>query len=436
MSAAYPEEMLTWETRLQLASYDANNSDRTSAVDRLLEMFPNNPTRLLAKLDCLRQASREEQIHFLRQACAPAEADAILFIELARRLKDDARCVPEARRWLKRAKRFRRMDSGLVGVLADLDWEEGKLEQATEFYRVAANIESFREVLYQAWFLACRRTRRTSEALTYLEERFKRFGRRSEQPALTLAWALSESEQPARARQILAEAADLRPADGYLQLRAATLAARLRDNAEAEHLLASARPRVRENDWLRAAAENCEMRNDAAGSLEFSRELLQREPLALDAHARVARLLSRLQGPAAALEHLQAATARFPHHYGLRRMMVEWSHPAGPVAVETAARELLKIDFADAWACRELALALLKQKRQDEALVPAEEGAKIEPRNTYSFSVLGHVHTARREWPQAREGLRRSVQLSVDNRYALNALLGLWRRRIQSARNS
>src|SRR5262249_32653750 len=160
-----------------------------------------------------------------------------------------------------------------------------------------------REGLYQSWFIACRQTRRTEEAIKHLHDRFARFGSRSEQPALTLAWALREMEQPTRAREVLAEAARLRPDDRYLLIRAATLVAGLGESAEADRLLGEAKQRVRENDWLRAAAEIAETRRDATEALRLAREILKREPLALDAHGGVARALARLEGTRAALAH-------------------------------------------------------------------------------------------------------------------------------------
>src|SRR6185503_1778517 len=175
------------------------------------------------------------------------EADPALLVALSRALQGDARCVEEARRRLKQAFRLRPSDSSALGALADLHWQESHLEEATEYYRFAANLEGFRENLYQAWFVACRRTRRTDEALAHLQDRFARFGRRSEQPALTLAWAWREMEQPARAREVLREGIALRPDDGYLLLRAASLMASLGEAPEGEKFLSAAQGKVREN---------------------------------------------------------------------------------------------------------------------------------------------------------------------------------------------
>jgi len=425
MESESTDAALTWQGRLDLAAYDANDAEQVRCLDKLLELFPNNPARLLRRLGCLRDAPRQERLRFLEGACGAKEADPALFIALARTLQGDARCRADARRWLRRAMRFRPMDASAISALADLLWDDGQLEEATETYRFAANIEGFREPLYQAWFIACRRTRRTEEAVTHFQDRFARFGSRSEQPALTLAWAWREMEQPARARQVLEEAIRLRPDDGYLPLRAASLVAGLGESGEAGKFLNAARGKVRENDWLRASADVAENRLDFEAVLQISRQLLDREPLALDTHAGIARAVARREGTMTALAGLKQACARFPHHYGLHRMVVEWSRAAGPGAVEAAAQELLRLEPSDAWARREVALAGMFLQRGEDALREATEAARIEPGNTYSFSVLGHIHRHFGRASEARAQFQRAVALSVDNSEAISALLEL-----------
>jgi len=425
MQAAAPDAVLTCEARLLLASYDANANEQLRSLDRLLEHFPGNASRVLQRLERMTSATREERIQWLQPLCHEKEADPALLIALAGACQGDARVHAEAIRRLRRAMRFRPMDTSAIRTLADLRWDEGRLEEATEIYRVAADLEGFREPLYKSWFVACYQTRRTPEAIAYLEDRFNRFGGKSEQPALTLAWALIERDEPRRARQVLEKAMELRPVDGYLRLRAAGLLSQLGEFALAESRLEEARERVRHNDWLRVKAEIAENRLDYQGVLEYSREVLEREPLALDAHARVARSLLRREGMPAAVAALRQASAAFPYHYGLQRMVVEWSREEGPQEVANAARELLAREPSDAWARRELALTLLRLGQGDAALREALEAARIEPRNSYCFSVLGHVRQDQGQPAEARQAFLQAVALSVDNDEAVQALLNL-----------
>jgi tetratricopeptide (TPR) repeat protein len=74
-----------------------------------------------------------------------------------------------------------------------------------------------------------------------------------------------------------------------------------------------------------------------------------------------------------------------------------------------------------------LAVALANLNRNEEALQEASEAARAEPRNTFSFSVLGHVHTRLQQLPEARAQFRRAVELSVDNSDAIHSLMELVR---------
>src|SRR5262245_3687387 len=69
----------------------------------------------------------------------------------------------------------------------------------------------------------------------------------------------------------------------------------------------------------------------------------------------------------------------------------------------------------------------MRLKRGDEALAEASEAARIEPRQTYSFSILGYVCRQFGGDEAARAHFRRAVELSVDNSDAIGALIGLAR---------
>jgi hypothetical protein len=98
---------------------------------------------LLRRLGCLRGATREaDQIPGTGLRFEGRRPH--LFVELARALQGDARYLEQAKRQLKRGLRLRPMDSNAISVFADLLWEDGKRDEATEFYRFAANLEGFK----------------------------------------------------------------------------------------------------------------------------------------------------------------------------------------------------------------------------------------------------------------------------------------------------
>jgi cellulose synthase operon protein C len=427
LEAAASDDAVTWVARLELATYDGNVAEQLRCIDKLLEMAPDDPARLLQRFACMRDAPRDERIAFITEAGARKGADPALLIAWARALQGDARRHVDARKLIKRAIRQLPFDTGAIVALADLFWESGDRDDATDLYRFAANLDGFREQHYQAWFSACRGTRRTQEAIEHLQDRFARFGSKSEQPALTLAWAWKEIDRPEQARDVLDAALGKRPGDGYLRLRAASLLASLGAREAAEASLESARGNVRVNDWLRARLEIAE--NDFAfdAALATARTLLDSEPLALDAHAALTRSLARREGSKAALASLRSTCEKFPQHCGLQRMLVEWSSGEGPRAAIDAARALLALEPSDVWARRELALALVQVDENDDALSEALEATRISPNASYSYSVLGMVYRRAGRVAEARASFERAIKLGVDNGDAITSLLGLAR---------
>ncbi len=424
-AAQDPDHPIVWELFHRLAAYDSNVVEESRCLDRLLELFPHATPRILQRLTAMRLASREERIEFLQKACAHDRADPVLLCSLARLLCADARQHGRAGRLVRRTLRALPLDAGAASVLADLTWHQERYSLATELYRLSATLENFQEEAYATWFSACRQIRQTEPALAHLRERFARFGKRSAQPAFTLAWALRELEQPQQAREVLREASQLLPQDGYLSLRAALLDARLGRRTEATALLNSLHGRIRENDRLRAAAEIAEIDSDLAKGLQHARDILALEPLALDAHNGVARHLAALEGRAAALAHLAHACKAYPRHCGLRRTHIEWLRGFDSDSVILVADELLRLSPGDAWTHRERAWALANRNRLEEALAAAQDAYRIEPRNSGSPGLVARILVLMNRPGEAKAQYRRAIELDVDNDTAIEGLLSL-----------
>ena len=427
MEAEFPGHWMMWETRQRLAAYDANVTEQIRCLDHLDARFPKNTLRLLQRLWCLHEAPREEKMRLLQPLCEAKNASPTLHLEYATLLRVDARLLPQARAHLRVATSKMPLEPNVLRLQADIFWDTGDYARATERYRFAACLDGFNETRFQSWFIACRRTRRTDEAIAYLQDRFARLGGLSGQPALTLVWAWTQLDQPDKAREVLAHAIRQRPHDGTLLLRAAGLASALGEHAEATRLLDDAKDKARRNDWLRAAAETAERRSDYALALTLLRELVALESSALDGHEAIVRLLARLEGSAAVQAHLQAACEQLPFHCGLHRQLAEHLRGGDPAVQEDAIRQLIRIAPEDTWAHRELALFLAQtpSKRFDEAIAAAHLAVTIEPYETVCHSVLGSVYEACGRPDDARQALRHAIGLSVDNAYAIQLLLQL-----------
>lgn len=130
------------------------------------------------------------------------------------------------------------------------------------------------------------------------------------------------------ALECVEEAIVLRPDDGELLLYAADM--NLAASSENLPTPWSCWKRRDKCPARRLVAHRVRLENNAGGELAcpaYWRETLALQPLAIDAHRNVARLLAETEGTAGALAHLQAAADRFPHFHPLYELWVEWSSP-------------------------------------------------------------------------------------------------------------
>ncbi len=406
---------LTLFARRYLAWYDASLPHQLAAVEELLLRYPENANFLWSKANALRELSRRaEYREFLHATATAKDSDPLFWREWAEELGKDARETFAAERQLKRCLRFRPLEADNLRALANLLWDRRQFAEATELYRLAACLRDKVEFHARSYFTAARHLRQTEKALGMLARRFEKFGRQSATPARILFWALTALNREPEAFVKLDEALALRPEDGELVLFAADAYARHGDPARASSLLAAAEKRTTPAEWLRSSARIADYTSRLHESLACWRRVLEEEPLALDAHRSVTRLLAETVNRAAALAHLQATCERFSHHVPLHQLWVEWARGEGDAEAERVLRLLLALDPRDAWARRELALALAGQRRFDEAHVELAAAEAIEPNVPQLHSTRGRVLLIAGRYAEARESCRAALRLAID----------------------
>jgi tetratricopeptide (TPR) repeat protein len=407
-----------------LAQYDADYAGMLAALEGLLALFPEDVNLRLSQLGCLRTLGRrDDRLAIYRDVCGRPGADAVLSRQYAQELQPDAREHDLVARLIRRALRLRPLDAPSMSMLGDLAWEEHRLADAVELYRLVACLQDKDEGFARGFFISARHLHRQDEALRFLKGRFRRFGSRSAQPARTLYWAYSQLERMSEAFGILDEALVLRPADGDLLLFAAESHGTLGAFERAEERLDAARGMCRLGNWLRTAAYLASLRGDLVGSLALWNQVVEAEPAALDANRAVTRLLAETEGRAAALCHIETTCERFPHNYSLHQSWIEWLREEMPETLERAVRALLLIHPADAWAHRELALVLSSQSRHEEAALEMKLATELEPSSPAEASVRGQLLERAGAGTAAREAYREAIRRAVDTDFAIARLI-------------
>lgn len=425
-----PDHRLTLYARYLLGRYDAHNVEQLAAVDELLRHFPDDPTFLLARVQVLRDLDRrEERLSLLKRLTEQPHTDLIFTMLYAQELATDAREHHRAERLLRKVIRHRPTYASAYFHLANLLWEQQRKEEALELYRFAVCLDDTSDGLARQYLRSARAMNRTDEALRLFEDRVARFGDRSGQYARILFNALSDLERIDEAFAVLDHALARRPTDGELILFAAEMRASYGEFKVAQSLLKAAKDKVRPTAWFRAAANLAGLQGHLVESLNFWREVVAAEPLALDAHRAIALRLAETESRAAALEYLKNLTERHPRHFGLLQLRIEWLRLEGPAAAEPVVRKLIEFHPSDAWAHRELALHLAELKRYGEAERELEIAARLEPPSPSYHCVMGRCLSLAGRNEEAREQYRAALRLSIDNELAISELLSLAPRR-------
>lgn len=417
---------LTLLAQWRLAMYDANPLEQLAVVDALLEKYPDNDVLRLSQLSLLGGLGRRDRrLEILEKYCADPEVHPAIRLQHARELMQDAREFPRAEALLRQTLRDQPLDQRNYSSLASLRWGQQQFEEGLELYRFAACLDDKNEQPSESYFLAAQHCRQTDVALDWLRRRFERFGDKSSAPARTLDGALGRLERTGESLELLERALERRPDDGELKLYVAGVIAMTSDEhaARAEQLLEEARDHTSRTQWLRVASRMAEIRGEREEALERAEEILVIDPLAIDAHALVARLTLELKGNEAALAHLQEAVDRFPHYQPLLELYSQWLRDEPPERAETVVRSLIQLNPANAWAVRELGFLLVRQRRFDEAQECADEAGRLEPTSSAWHGLCGTIHLERGQLAEARSAFRAAVRLEVDNDYAIERLL-------------
>ena len=425
MRQSYGDHRLTLQARLALAIYDGDQTQLLACYDKLLELYPDEVNYKLSKVLCLRtQTQRHQRLEYLKKICTDRRSHPLLWVEYARALGEDARQLPLALRWLRRALRRGALNARSIHLLADFRWQQQRRPEAMVLYRFAACLDGTDEQCAQAFFLAARQLNQTEAALDFLQSRVQQQGDKSGRPFQTLFRALEQLGKKKEALAALATGLEKLPRDGQLKLYAVEIYARHGQFERAAELLNKAQAQTPRNEYLRAAAALAQYRNERQEALQHWLQIAEAEPLATDAHQQVAQLLTETDSPQAAIDYLRERLARYPHSTRLRELLIAQLHN-DPATAETELQILLKHDVANDWAQRQLASVLLTLRRADQALSASEAACRLNPSSPENHCIRGQVLAQLGRAAEAQEAFRAAIRLSADHTPAIVHLLAV-----------
>ncbi|MCD9185083.1 MAG: C39 family peptidase [Pyrinomonadaceae bacterium] len=430
MQEEFPDHRLTLRARWALAYYDCNDLSMLDAVEGLRKMFPDDINLKMSYLSVAQEHLRHDEKRALLEEYSKAKiTDPLIWQMLGADLGADARQHKRAMRWIYKSLRCLPSHSLNYRLIADIYWAKRDFAQALELYRAAACLNDKDESLAWSYFQAARHLEQTEKALQYLKDRFERFGHLSRFPALTLFHALRELGLTVEAFEILQRAIEKRPDDGELKIFVAESKARFGLMEEAKSYLLQSASIAPRRDFLRTSASIAELEGELTTALQHWKEILQLEPLAMDAHQSTAFFLAATESRAAAQNYLKEVSSRFPHHRVLRKYLLEWMSDEEPKTVIPIVQNLIELDTRDDWSHREMARWLIKQKRFDLALKEAETALELDPNEPLSHYLYGYILKEMNRFRESYDSFIKALRLSVDFSPALEQLMELSRSR-------
>ncbi len=430
MAVLRPGHFLTLHARRFLAYYDADLPQELLCVEQLLTLFPSDLRLQLDRAYCLSVLGRrEERLELLRRLSEQKETDPACWQLYAQELSADARRNPETLYLLKKAVRATPPGAPLQGRLLDtlarIRWNHHDFDEAMKLHHFATCVDDKDEYLAQNYFMSALARGQTDMVLSFLQHRFKRFGAKSSLPARTLYWAYMQMERRAEAFETLDEAIRLRPEDGELLTYVGEAHMYRGEFEQAEATLARADGVSKPAARLRSLAYLAFNQDQRVKARDLWAEVIKIEPLAEDAHQIYALLLGEKEERAEAVKHLTDACARFPHHFGLTRMLYAWHAEDGPAAREPILKRLIDIHPADIWVRIEYAYNLADQDRFEEGFQQLEEGERLDPSNPGVWFARGILFGRNKRIEDAQYACREAIRRNVDFEAPIHELLRL-----------
>lgn len=413
-----------WAER-HLAIYDENQEAHHAANQALLELSPENSTLRLSCLSTMAGLSRRtERLARLHQYTNDADADPLFGQMLAAELMSDASQHALSEQLLRRSIRTRPTMAGSYSTLAELYWNTMRRKESLTLYRMAASLNDKEESYLRNYFEAALALGESETVLTWLKQRQQQLISQSSQPVCTLHWALDRLNRHDEANQVLTDALTARPDDTELLLFAAETTLQRGELDRCQSLIEKAMPRASRTACLRQQAHLFVARNQLPEALDCWERILEIDPLSQEAHRNSVRLIAELNNKEAAVTRLNESVARYPHHYGLKTLRIDWLRDHRE-ALLAAVRQMHEQYPDDAWTCRELAYSLNEPDQLDEALRCADDAVRLDPFNPASLALRAHVLALRKDFAEASAQYLAAIKLDIDYSFGLEGYVEL-----------
>ncbi len=420
-----PDAPLTAWAEFRLARYDENPVAALRIIDALAERFPENASLRSQRLFALQRAAGDpaRQRKLIEEELRRTDCDPVFYSEMGEWLLRDARELPMADYYLRKAVRLGSRTSRVYGSLAYCRWKERRFADSARYRRIASCLSRAFEPYASAYAEVCRALGHPEEGLAFLRKRVEAQGKKSAGPWQTLAGELEAQRRTAEAIAVLADAMEARPDDGALMLSGGRQLTLWGEQERGEQLILCARGKVREAEWHRGMARMHEFLGRRKEAIAHWQALLELEPHSEEGHRVLAYLLADEEGPLRTRQHLAAATEKHPQFPWLWSLRATWDAKQSPAEALVSLEKARALDPDDLWVLRELAIQRFHAGDKQTALADAREAVRKGPHAPASHKILGDLLEALGEREKAAHAYRDAIRLDVDHTEASTALV-------------
>jgi cellulose synthase operon protein C len=423
----FPDHRLTWQAVRQMAMYDNDEREMAVAIEKLLEMYPDDTSAKMSYVSILANLNRDaRRIELLRKWVAEPTPHPLLKLQLAQLLMADGRTRDEAQKLLRQAMQRAPSYARIYLELGDLLWTRNHRVEATRMYRFAACLEEKDEFNATRYFDASVAIGKTEEAADWLRSRFERFGHQSSQPALTLQSAMARLRRYDEGVEVLETALAKRPDDVELAINVAVALAETSGQyiPRSESILESIKDRSPTRAWNQAGSRLAMMQCDFVKARSLLQSELDRTPLAMDLREQISNLIYELEGEDASIDFWRRAAEEHSHYHpiveryaiSLRGRPIEQTSPV--------LEQILNNNPDDAWAVRELAQHYLSAGNLQRASEWIDRAESLDGEVSFVKLLRASLAEKRGQMPKAREYLRSILEKDIDDEYGVSRLIG------------
>jgi cellulose synthase operon protein C len=426
MRAVSGDSPLQWDASYRYHSKFGNLQAQWTAMDHLLQQFPDNPSFSLIQMSVLNRMHKpKEQREMAEKIFLTAKHAAVFDSEYGEILLEDARDLAKAERILLRAMRRQWTQGHVYESLARCREKQRQFDEVVRLRKVASCLSPSSEMYARAFFESCRAVARTEEALLYLHGRVTTMGKKDAGPWLTLANAYQSLMRQQEARTIMEKGLLQLPKDGSLLCRYGSMMLKWgeQDREKGIEMIRSARDKMPEYLWFQEMAFAHSFVGQRINAIHFWENLLKVQPLSVTAYGQLVSLMADEQGVEHAMLFLQQSCSQQPTLIGLWTLLAEWQVFLQDLGVKATLDHILELDHDHVWALRERSGCLLKQGHGEASLNDAREALEKAPYQSESYGVLANVLRELGKDEEADEALRSALRINIDYTWAASMLM-------------